>query len=175
MAARIAAESPGTIAHVVALGGLARMSSDMSAARLRTADLLSQGHISLQEVLDGARLSVAEREDRDEATDRLVRERLAGIGLDELVWNLRLTAPMTDPARAVRAFETHATILHGRRDGAVPVESGEELASLGKNARFVVLDTSSHLLPLTHASTVAAEIRAVLDTPWRAQPSFRDR
>jgi pimeloyl-ACP methyl ester carboxylesterase/DNA-binding CsgD family transcriptional regulator len=55
----------------------------------------------------------------------------------------RYALDVTDEARAVRA---PTLVLHARGDGAVPFESGRQVAALVPGARFVPLDSSNHLL-----------------------------
>lgn len=59
-------------------------------------------------------------------------------------------------------LETPATIVHGARDQAVAFALGEELAAAAPNGRFTALDTSSHLLSLTHDADVAEAMHATL-------------
>jgi pimeloyl-ACP methyl ester carboxylesterase len=57
-------------------------------------------------------------------------------------------------------YTTRATLLHARNDAMVPLAHGEQLAALGKNAKLVVLDAGSHMLPLSHPREVARHLFA---------------
>jgi pimeloyl-ACP methyl ester carboxylesterase len=56
--------------------------------------------------------------------------------------------------RAPVHLDRPATVIHGRRDGAIPFARGEELAQRS-HAEIVAIDTASHALPLTHPRVLA--------------------
>jgi pimeloyl-ACP methyl ester carboxylesterase len=80
--------------------------------------------------------------------------------LDAAQWRrvLQRTIAQADPGHAVTAYETPATVVHGRRDALVPMAAGEELASLGRRSELSILDTDAHALPLTHPDEVARPV-----------------
>lgn len=164
MAARIAATTPA-VAHLFAFSGLVRLPEEANASRLETARALENGTLDVRDVARALAASVlVASEARDPEIDRVLEQELAALARDEIVRGLRATAPLADDAWRVPRFETPATLLHGTRDQAVPFVLGEELAAAAMNGRFVTLDTSSHLLPLTHDSRVADAMRAALGT-----------
>jgi pimeloyl-ACP methyl ester carboxylesterase len=56
-------------------------------------------------------------------------------------------------------------VIHGEDDRLVPVAVGHELARRAPNARLVLVPGGSHMLPVTHAELLAAEIAAPLPAP----------
>lgn len=161
-AARVAERHPSALAHLFLLGTLARLPDALDAARIETAAGLETGALPLEAVLSAVHASVATPDERDAELDRLLSNDLAKLSREELAWNLRLTSPLARDARRVRELGLPTTVLHGRRDACVPFACGEELAALGGAVRFVPIDTSSHLLSMTHPERVAAEMRAAL-------------
>lgn len=71
----------------------------------------------------------------------------------------RIAMPPENRARILEAFggidvreylpaiKAPTLVIHGREDMCVPLHSGRELAAGIKNARFVMLETSNHLIP----------------------------
>ena len=76
--------------------------------------------------------------------DRAVRSLRRGLEMSEMI------APYGFPA----------TVVHGRDDAAIRLALGQELADAGTDARLVVWETDSHMLPLTHAEALAELIFA---------------
>jgi pimeloyl-ACP methyl ester carboxylesterase len=163
-AARAASVCPRHVAHLLLLGAIARLPADLAAVRAATAEQLARGDLSLEQVLAAVAASVRAPDDRDAEIDRLLSEELARLDVDALVWNLRVTAPLVRDEWAVRPFEPPATVIHGRDDRAVAFACAEELAALGSRTRLVALETSSHLLAMTHAARVGEELRRALAT-----------
>lgn len=64
-------------------------------------------------------------------------------------------------ANALKPYATPTTVLHARRDAMVPLPHGEQLAALGSNAKLVVFDAGSHMLPLSHAEQFAHHLFGV--------------
>lgn len=58
----------------------------------------------------------------------------------------------------VRPFDTPAVIIHSRNERLVPLQEAEVIVGLGRNARLELIDTASHMLPLTHPDRVAAHL-----------------
>jgi pimeloyl-ACP methyl ester carboxylesterase len=56
-------------------------------------------------------------------------------------------------------------VIHGEDDRLVPVAVGHELARRAPNARLVLVPGGSHMLPVTHAELLAAEIADGLPAP----------
>jgi pimeloyl-ACP methyl ester carboxylesterase len=52
-------------------------------------------------------------------------------------------------------------VIHGEDDRLVPVAVGHELARRAPNARLVLVPGGRHMLPVTHAELLAAEIANV--------------
>lgn len=158
---RAAARVP--FAHLVAISALARLPEGLAAARAELAQALERGEADARSSLQTMGKGVARPDERDVETDRLVWAMLDAIDKDELLSNLRMTDALATDAFAVAPFSVPATVFHGRQDMLVPFACGEELARLGKNVRFVPIETSSHLMPLTHASLVADELSRIVD------------
>lgn len=163
-AARAASVCPQHVAHLFLLGAIARLPGDLAAGREATAEQLARGDLSLEQVLAAVHASVDAPDERDAELDALLSQELSRLDVDELVWNLRVTAPLARDEWTVRRFEPPATIMHGRDDRAVAFACAEELAALGSRTRLVPLETSSHLLAMTHAARVADELRRALAT-----------
>ena len=162
VAARIAATT-SAVAHLFAFSGLARLPEEANTSRLETARALEDGTLALRDVARALAASVlASSEAREPEIDRVLERELAALGRDEVVWGLRATAPLADDTWRVSRLETPATIVHGTRDQAVAFALGEELAAAAPNGRLTALDTSSHLLPLTHDADAAQAMHATL-------------
>lgn len=73
------------------------------------------------------------------------------------------SAPMLPRLRALPTL-----VLMGKRDGVVPASHGRAIADLIEGATLEIVP-GSHLFPFTHATSVAARIRAFLDQPARAE------
>jgi pimeloyl-ACP methyl ester carboxylesterase len=162
IAARVVARAEGAVTHCVAVAGLARMPSALVDGRLDAADRLERGELAFSDVIGLLRDGAISPEDRDAESERLLSLMLGPLTCEQLVRDLRLTAPLRDPAWGVPALAAPMTLMHGRHDQTVPFTCGEELAALGRDARLVVLETSSHVLPLSHPSEVASELNAIV-------------
>ena len=162
IAARVVARTEGRDIACLALGGLARLPRDLVVVRNGAADQVERGDLAVGDVVTMLRDSAIAPEDRTDETARLMSVMLELLTRESLVWNLRLTAPLADDGWAVPPFTAPMTLLHGRADQTVPFACGEELAALGSATRLVPLDTSSHVLPLSHPALVASELKALL-------------
>jgi hypothetical protein len=76
----------------------------------------------------------------------------------------------TDISETARRVTRPALVLHGRHDGAVPNEEGRRLASLLPDARFVRLESDSHVLQEGEPAweRFLSEVRAFLGDDERA-------
>lgn len=64
------------------------------------------------------------------------------------------SGPLPDASRIALPI----LVIHGDADRLVPVEVGRELARRARNARLVLVGGGSHMLPVTHAELLAADI-----------------
>jgi pimeloyl-ACP methyl ester carboxylesterase len=155
LAARLAPRLGPRLEHLVLVGALPRISPE--GAQMRR-ELLAQ--------LDAGVLPIAQL--RDMTVELFLGEALADASaanmvdaslqhLDAAGWRRfgELTIQLQDRSRWVSEYETPAIVLHGARDRAVPLGQGESLARLGRQARFVTVDTSAHLLEVTHPDLVS--------------------
>ncbi len=162
IAARVVARTLERDIPCLSLGGLARLPRELVAVRNAAADQVERGDLAVGDVVTMLRDGAIAPEDRTDVTDRRMSVMLEPLTRESLVWNLRLTAPLADEGWAVPRFTAPMTLLHGRDDQTVPFACSEELAALGSATRLVALDTSSHVLPLSHPALVAAELKALL-------------
>lgn len=77
---------------------------------------------------------------------------------ERLARQLRRMARIVPDGATVASFDVAAVALHGRRDPAVPLALGESLAGCGPDVPLEIIDTASHLLPLTHPERVARAV-----------------
>lgn len=163
VAARVLAEVAEPVTHFVALSGCAAFPPELAKARSDLADLIERGAVPVSEVMDALPRTNLDPALVAPALVEWLGARMREVSREALVAALRLTTALADPSRRAGAFTTPSTVFHGRRDESVPFACGEDLARTGPRARFVPLDTSSHLLALTHAADVGAVLAPLFE------------
>ncbi len=147
----------------VLVSAFATIPGEMAAGRRALADSLETGTTSMAELLVMLDASCGDREERTPAANAIVFETLRLLSSADWVLALRHTARLEDRAYAVGAFSTPATVIHARSDRAVPLAAGEELAKLGSRVEVSTVESTSHILPLTHPDRVMAAITKHLE------------
>jgi pimeloyl-ACP methyl ester carboxylesterase len=147
-------------AHCVFIAGCARLPASLVSERSAFACEIEAGRVPASAVIGALGASAVGNATITPENAAILERMLGVLTAPSLVAGLRLTEPLALPGREAAPFRTPATILHGRGDTSVPFECGEELARLGRSTRIVAIDTSSHMLPLTHVDLVASAIGA---------------
>lgn len=142
-----------TIERMVLISGLSHLPVAQAEAFVEMAQAVESGALPIDVLVEQmipawlgeARSAVAEQYVRDTflacSRERLVRgvRRLARVGFDDV---------------QVGDFAMPTEVVHGERDAAVAPALGRDLARRGEQATWHVLDTASHMLPLTHADAL---------------------
>jgi pimeloyl-ACP methyl ester carboxylesterase len=162
LAARILSHVGSAVTHCVALAGLARLPDEQIRARSGLADQVERGDLAIADVVALLRQTSLGSAPIEAEARRLLDEMLAPLTRDGLVRALHLTTPLARPEWTVAPFTTPMTLMHGREDQNVSFVYSEELARLGSDTKLVALDTSSHLLPLSHPAEVAELLQTIL-------------
>jgi pimeloyl-ACP methyl ester carboxylesterase len=159
LVARLLEAPPEPVVGAVLLSGFARLTEAQAADYRGLADALSSGALPIEDFARlGADLFLGPAPAAEEL-HRDVQRWLASLPKPRLARALRRAASCARPDRQVRRLALPVTLLHGRNDLGLPPAFAEELASLGPS-RLEVLDTSSHLLCLTHPDH---SVRAILE------------
>lgn len=149
LAARLLEQAPDHVAGALLLSGFAGLTEQQGASYRELANGVESGAVSWREFTDLA-LGVFLGPSRTEPELRRDLEGwLLSLSRARVVRALRRSAACALPERRVRRLLRPATLLQGRTDVALPIAFAEELAHLGQT-RLEVIDTSSHLLALTH-------------------------
>jgi pimeloyl-ACP methyl ester carboxylesterase len=142
---------PERVAQFVAISGLSCFVVEDIAARQALVDGLESGEIGPDDVRE-ALLGMFLGDERNADTDAKVapmftlsRERWLRVGR-------RVIATGDRPPVF---FERPATIIHGTADAGVPLARAEDLARRS-GTDVVTIDTTSHMLPITHPDELAA-------------------
>ncbi len=158
LAARVASRSPA-VTGVVLLAGFVQADRESLDHRLALADKLERGDVST-EVLAALALSMWLPEDeRGQHAVDVISAMLADVEPARAVRGLRRMAALAEPDCAVTGFDAPGFIAHSERDMAIPLEQGRALAKLAPAAKLVVLDSGSHVIPLSHTAHVLGWIR----------------
>lgn len=152
--ARALATPPRSVRRAVLIGGLSMLPAEMASAFRQGADALASGALPR----DAFTASVADSAFAGDDTPGL-RERVAmTLGRypdDRLLRALRLVAAIEPAARWVQPFDVPTVVVHGERDGSVPLALGERLASLGSRTELQIWPDVGHMLPLTQPERIA--------------------
>jgi pimeloyl-ACP methyl ester carboxylesterase len=146
-------DEPG-VEGAVLVGAFASIPADMATGRRTLAEQLEAGTLSMTELETMVDATCGEPEERDAATDEIVRYSIGLLSKAGWIRALRYTARLEEAAYAVAAFSVPTTIIHARGDGAVPLAAAEQLARLGSNVDLQVVEGTSHVLPLTQPALV---------------------
>lgn len=150
LAAATEARMPARVDRFVAISGLCQLTEEGVAARRELLTALEGGQLEPDE-LARAVLEMF----RGPRPDTTLDARLAPmVALDREHWARLIQRALGMNDRPPVSFERPATVVHGTNDAAVPLASGEELARRS-SAELVRIETSSHMLPMTHAETLA--------------------
>jgi pimeloyl-ACP methyl ester carboxylesterase len=163
LGARVARASKH-VRHVVAVSSVAAVPGELAEAYRQTADALERGDLDLSQFKAALIPPVAAEPERDRGMDQLLLEMLDDLDPATAVLNLRMTAALADPRLTIEPFDTPATVVHARDDRIVPLSSGEDLAARGGRASLVVVESSSHLLPLTHPTEIAEIVARAVES-----------
>ncbi len=158
LAARVASRSRA-VTGVVLLAGFVAASEDSVAHRVELADKLERGDAS-SEILAALAVNMwLPQDEREQRSVEVIGGMLADVERARAVRGLRRMAALAEPACAVTGFDAPGFIAHSERDTAVPLEQGRALAKLAPAAKLVVLDSGSHVIPLSHTAHVLGWIR----------------
>jgi len=152
LAARVADRLPVT--RMVFVAGLPHPPEEAADQFEALADGIASGQIGAADLLDLYRarwLGV----DPAAAASRYVEALAADHRPARLARQFRRMARIDRDGLGVATYAVDAVAVHGRHDQGVPLALGRALADLGRGVDLRVLDTDSHLLPLSHAKEVA--------------------
>ncbi len=141
------------VRSAVLVSGLERLPAEMASVYTQLAAGLESGAVSRHGVLD-AIASAALGKAGSQAAREWLLERMGRAPVERMIRMFRLVAELGLPHARVARYSTRATVLHAREDASVPLALGRALAELG-GAPLELVETDSHVLPLTHARRVA--------------------
>jgi len=154
LAPRLAHTLGEHVSRMVLVSGFARLPAEMAAGFAQLAAGLDARAVTIADLIAvasvrwyGEEASVGER-----AVVAKVMTQTGPVRAQRAVSRL---AQLGREALAVTPYAQPTTLIHGKRDQAVPFELGAELAGLGKNATMLALDTHQHMLPMTHTAELA--------------------
>jgi class 3 adenylate cyclase/pimeloyl-ACP methyl ester carboxylesterase len=144
-----AVRNPQRISHLILLGGFARGASKLSpasAARRKALVTLAQlewgaNSPMIRQLFTTAMMPGATNEQAESFNELQRRTTSPECAADYL----RATAEF-DVTELLSQIEAPTLVMHSRGDVQVPIEAGRELAAGIKGARFVVLQSSNHIL-----------------------------
>lgn len=159
VAARLASRVPDRIERIVVCGGLAELTREERELRVGVIRELRSGQTPAALFAPFLDAFVPPNE-RDAETERITARSIDTQTAARFARTIERVLEIGTGEMRVAPYETPTTLLHARNDAMVPLAHGEELASLGKNAKLVVLEAGSHMLPLSHVSEVARHLFA---------------
>ncbi|MBX3269655.1 MAG: alpha/beta hydrolase [Sandaracinaceae bacterium] len=155
LAASVDARLPSRVERVVAIGGYPSLAADEVALREGLLAQIEGGALDVTADLRPIFLELMLGEARTPALDERA---WAQGGVSRERWVRLLKRMIELGQRAPVRCSRPTRLLHGRRDAAVPYAHAVALAAACVDAELVPLDTSSHLLPLTHPEALAAHV-----------------
>jgi magnesium chelatase accessory protein len=158
LAARLACSASDSIERVVAICGFAQLGVEAAAFWARSAQQLESGELSRETFRAIAEAAFLDARGDSDAAVLALRQWLLGLSTARAISEMRLAAQLGAADAAVQPFTVPAIILQGDADRAMPLASGEQLASLGADARLTRVAGAGHLLPLQHTDLVAAAV-----------------
>lgn len=156
LAIRMANKLGDRIERIVASGGFVEFSPEEMDMRRRAVAALRAGTPTgalLASMMD----SFVPRAELDAETERIIR-RVEEQSPARFIRAIERIFQMGVGETRLKPYATPTTLLHARGDTLVPLHHGEQLAALGSDAKLVVLEAGSHMLPLSHAQDFAREL-----------------
>lgn len=160
LALRLARDWPESVARVVACAAFPSIDASGQAMRREMAAALRQGETSPASMYASWVDLLVAPTDRTPETERLLRRSLADETAERIACVADAAAEIGELGAGVRAIAAPLTVIHGRGDPLVPVAEVEAMRAWAKNATVDVLETTSHVLTLSHPEQVARRVFA---------------
>ncbi len=155
LALRFARDNPERVARVVGCAAFGSIDADGIAFRRQFAAAMRSGAETPASAFSQWLDPLVAPAERSEEIEKVLRRSMADETPERLARIAEAAAEIGEPGAAVASIHVPLTLLHGRHDPLLPFATAEALQAAGEHVVLEALETSSHVLTLSHPEVVA--------------------